>query len=192
MSNKNILDRLSSSLECSNDTELTELLGVARTTLSSWRSKSSIPIDKLSEIAKKYDLSLDYLVFNKPQVTKTEITPIDEELIFEIESCLKSKDSGLKLVTNYDAFKSPVIFIYNQVCSISNKEERLSKITEFMLIYSQAITITALNNMENVVIKDKQNTEQLDTTMDGLRKRVNNLNEDIHNIREKNLEVKNS
>jgi len=85
MDKKNILDRLSESLGCSNDTELTKLLGVARTTLSSWRSKSSIPIDKLSEIAKKYDLSLDYLVFGKKQ-DKWSSTGINLQMLEEI-SC---------------------------------------------------------------------------------------------------------
>jgi len=81
MSTQNIVDRLSNKLNCKTDKELSDLLDVRRTTLSSWRSKSSIPIEKLTEIARKYDLSLDYLVLGKVQEKKSSL---DKELLGKI------------------------------------------------------------------------------------------------------------
>ena len=68
------LDRISSYLECKNDTELAKQLGIARTTLSSWRRRGSVPTDTLCEFAQEHGVSLDYLLIGRG-VPKVESAP---------------------------------------------------------------------------------------------------------------------
>lgn len=78
----NLLDRLATALNCKTDTELSEALGVARTTLSSWRSRGTIPIEKLCEVSKAKNISLNWLLLGKGSTTlePDENPAVDAEL----------------------------------------------------------------------------------------------------------------
>jgi len=71
-----VLGRLAQILEVKNDTELAEALSVARTTLSSWRARDSIPYAECVDVALRNDTSLDYVLLG----SEAESDGIEEEL----------------------------------------------------------------------------------------------------------------
>jgi len=153
MSQLNILDRLCESLECSNDTELSKVFGVARTTLGSWRARGSIPIEKVCDIAEKNNLSLDYLYFGKQQ-EKKQSADIDIQMLgtitFEFE-----------LIYDYLVKNNPVakwLWLHNEdpeiaksVAYPSNEElnilltnlyEKNVKVSKILKVYNKVIRIS--------------------------------------------------
>lgn len=57
-----ILDRLKQALACRNDSALAVRLGVAKTTLSNWRSRDSFPYTMAVQLAEELGLSLDWVL----------------------------------------------------------------------------------------------------------------------------------
>lgn len=60
-----ILDRLRGAYGAATETELARILGVPQTTLSSWKSRHSIPLSVLIFRAAELDISLDWLIFGR-------------------------------------------------------------------------------------------------------------------------------
>ncbi len=59
-----ILDRLSSTLEVENDSQLARAIGERRSTVGNWRNRN-LPAATIIEIAGQHDISLDYLFYGK-------------------------------------------------------------------------------------------------------------------------------
>lgn len=57
---KLIISRIKSAYNLKSDTELADFLGIPPTTLSSWKARNSIDLDKL--YAKCVDINWDYLI----------------------------------------------------------------------------------------------------------------------------------
>lgn len=155
MDKKNILDRLSDCLDCSNDTELTKVLDVPKTTLSYWRSKSSIPIDKLTDIATKFDLSLDYLVLGKQSGAKQAIdTSLLAEIAFEFEIVHKAVIEKIGV--------AQWMWFYDSMPEEAEKESRPTdeQISEVLQsINSRAELATIIGGIYNNV-KDESNKQE--------------------------------
>ena len=60
-----VIDRLSQVLDCKNDTELSKRLKVGRTTISSWRSRQSVPYSECVDVALSEGFFLDYLILGR-------------------------------------------------------------------------------------------------------------------------------
>ena len=52
-----------------SDAELAEVLGVPKTTISSWRNRNAIPSEWLIKFSSIYNVSLDEIVFGEPQLS---------------------------------------------------------------------------------------------------------------------------
>ncbi len=57
-----IIERLREAYGAANETDLARAMGVPQSTLSSWKSRGSIPISALLVQAGKLDISLDWLI----------------------------------------------------------------------------------------------------------------------------------
>jgi len=60
-----ILNRLRKFLNVRTDKELTKILNISYSTLDTWKNRDKIPEKRLTEIAHKYNLSLDWLLTGK-------------------------------------------------------------------------------------------------------------------------------
>lgn len=158
MDKKNILDRLSVSLGCSNDTELSKAIDVARATLGTWRSRGTIPIDKVCKIAEKHNLSLDYLYFGKTQ----SATPHKPDgwhpgfygyLLGKILDKL-SKNERLESYPLSDLGEI-ALFIYNQIDVEAVYSEQLKRVDEIILWFVRCVFSTAS------IESDKNNSSEI-------------------------------
>lgn len=95
---KEVLKRLSSALNTNSDVELANSLGVAKNTVSSWRSRNKIPYEKLVEVSVQHGISLDFLVLGCGEKSRLTI----EELMH-----LKTMDDQL-LKYIWDKMESPL------------------------------------------------------------------------------------
>ncbi|MBI1208371.1 MAG: hypothetical protein GC191_13935 [Azospirillum sp.] len=57
-----ILERMKPEADAQNDTELAQKLGVPRPTLTSWRKRGSVPLEKCLEFADRHLISLQWLL----------------------------------------------------------------------------------------------------------------------------------
>lgn len=59
---EDILVRLAKVLAVNTDTELAKALGTTSSTVSSWKARESVPYAKCVEIARQFNISLDWLL----------------------------------------------------------------------------------------------------------------------------------
>jgi transcriptional regulator with XRE-family HTH domain len=57
-----VLDRFKDALDLRTDTDLASILGISKSTLSNWRLRNSIPLNKLRKACKKYGIPMDFLL----------------------------------------------------------------------------------------------------------------------------------
>lgn len=62
-----IIERMKRAYEVSSDAELAEHMEIAKTTISSWRRRNSIPLDACLKAALETFLSLDELITGRPR-----------------------------------------------------------------------------------------------------------------------------
>jgi len=80
-----IFTRLYDKIGISKDSEFCKKYKIASSTLSSWRNRDSIPFEKILEITQNEELSLDYILNGKKEIStnidyKSEIINTLEEL----------------------------------------------------------------------------------------------------------------
>lgn len=128
---ENVLSRLSIVLGVKTDTELAKALGTTSSTISSWKTRESIPYAKCVELAEAKDISLDWLLTGVGQIyrdqpaTETAITSgtglpprqqalldlfnaLPEERQREAFSALEDKKRLLTLEEGYKELKAVV------------------------------------------------------------------------------------
>ncbi len=67
-----VLERLCQLLDCKNDTELATALNVGRTTVSSWRTRGSIPYSECVEVAIRESVLLDWIITGREPMRLSE------------------------------------------------------------------------------------------------------------------------
>ena len=78
-----VLDRMKEAVEAKNDSELAKVIGVAKTTISSWRKRDSIPYSECVEISFRYVVRLDWLLTGRGQAYERE-TYLDGPIDYEV------------------------------------------------------------------------------------------------------------
>jgi hypothetical protein len=58
-----VINRLRQLFGVSTDLELAEKMGTGRTAPSNWRNRNSIPFELVADVARKHQVSLDWLIF---------------------------------------------------------------------------------------------------------------------------------
>lgn len=79
------LDRLASAYGCRTDAELSAKLGVSRGTLSSWRTRSSVPIKEYVELAQPGNLSIEWVLFGRGPAGIEDLEKCDAEHVAFLE-----------------------------------------------------------------------------------------------------------
>lgn len=72
-----ILKRLYSKVGIAGDTEFSQLYGIPKSTISTWKKRNSVPWEKIGEIVQNANLSLDEIIFGKnyhPQSDSPRLT----------------------------------------------------------------------------------------------------------------------
>ena len=85
-----VLDRLQEALGVSTDTELASELGVKRATLGAWRSRNSTPYAECINIAERKNISLDWLLTGKGEMSAEPSISNNSVKIFEYDVCLSA------------------------------------------------------------------------------------------------------
>lgn len=86
-----ILNRIKGWFDISTDAELADLLGVKQNTISSWRSRGSIPYKKIIAFCKKHDIDKNHFFEGDPKAEKSNLSNEISDLA-QILSDLKDKD----------------------------------------------------------------------------------------------------
>ena len=73
---RDIVDRMKSVVGVSKDVDLADHLGGARSTLSVWKKRGSIPVDECLKLAREKNISLDWLMLGRG---KAELGAVDEQ-----------------------------------------------------------------------------------------------------------------
>ena len=90
-----IIIRMKKEYNVKADTELANVLGTAKTTISSWRRRNSIPLDILVKAAVECMNSIDYIVFGSKQyISKPSIHDMDIDVRL-MELCMYKVDKNL-------------------------------------------------------------------------------------------------
>lgn len=79
--------------------ELGKKLGVTRSAVNSWEMGLSIPqLKHVIEMAKIFNTTLDGMISSSEQVTVniTELSPKEQQIIFNLVECLKEKNTENK------------------------------------------------------------------------------------------------
>ena len=79
-----ILNRLYKMLEISKDKEFSKMYDIKPSTISSWKKRSSIPYELITEIAQKENFSLDYIFKGIEDIENEEIKEKTNKSIDEI------------------------------------------------------------------------------------------------------------
>lgn len=111
-----ILNRIKGWFDISTDAELADLLGVKQNTISSWRSRGSIPYKKIIAFCKKHDINKDHFFEDEP---KEETSSLSSEIsdLAQILSDLKNKD-----LTRFNLMKS-LLNDYREILNCSHSKE---------------------------------------------------------------------
>lgn len=77
---RDIVDRMKSVIGVSKDVDLADHLGGARSTLSVWKKRGSIPVDECIRIATEKNISLDWLMLGRgePQLAQSGLEACSE------------------------------------------------------------------------------------------------------------------
>ena len=76
-----IIERLKERLKVKSDKEFAKKIGVSQSTLSSWRSRQSIPLTYIIGLAKALKVSTDWIFFGEPIQIKVEASEMDEAVM---------------------------------------------------------------------------------------------------------------
>lgn len=76
-----IIERLKERMKVTSDKEFAQKMGVSQSTLSSWRSRQSIPLTYIIAIAKALKVSTDWIFFGEPIQIKVEASEMDEAVM---------------------------------------------------------------------------------------------------------------
>ena len=76
-----VLKRLSKILKTSSDEGLAKELGVAKNTISSWRTRNKIPFEQVVEISLNQKVSLDFLVLGGRSLVLDESKLVDLKMV---------------------------------------------------------------------------------------------------------------
>lgn len=76
-----IIERLKERFKVKSDKEFAQRIGVSQSTLSSWRSRQSIPLTYIIGIAKALKVSTDWIFFGEPIQIKVEASEMDEAVM---------------------------------------------------------------------------------------------------------------
>ncbi|MCQ8103268.1 helix-turn-helix domain containing protein [Methylomonas sp. SURF-2] len=74
----NVIDRLALIFEAKNDSDLCKYLGLARTTLSTWRGRDSVPYAICVQIAQEKGISLDWLLAGEGPMYRNQVAEVSE------------------------------------------------------------------------------------------------------------------
>lgn len=144
MSLEKVLERLATVTGAHNDAELARALNSSRQSLSKWRSRGSIPYEKLHSFAEENGASLDYLLLGK-EVDGGENGGIDKAVFDEVWAALKSNKSEMRAL-NGDALLPHAVHIYNQAIHVLDAATRARVIDgAIMLLNSLQLSHSAEN-----------------------------------------------
>jgi DNA-binding XRE family transcriptional regulator len=79
-----VIDRMKEAVDAKNDSDLAKLIGVAKTTISSWRKRNSVPYRECVDISFRYAQRLDWLLTGRGKAYELEgfrNGPIDYEVM---------------------------------------------------------------------------------------------------------------
>ena len=144
-----ILDRIIKLKGLKNDKELAKLFSVAPNTISSWRSRGSIPYEKIIAFCVQEGFSLDY-------VFPGEGSPFNRDAKFVADVSYGTYTSNPISDEEYELIKA-----VRELDPISRKGVYLSAITQF----NEAMR-------EKNIRKDKRKKEILDKTIKVLTKAI--------------------
>lgn len=122
MSLEKVLERLAAVTGAHNDAELARALNSSRQSLSKWRSRGSIPYEKLHSFAEENGASLDYLLLGK-EVDGGGNGGIDKAVFDEVWAALKSDRSEMRALSS-DALLPQAVHIYNQAIHVQDDAAR--------------------------------------------------------------------
>ena len=87
-----ILDSIMHIKSIPTDAKLSKLLGVAPSTVTSWRKRNAVPFMKIFELCESENLSLDYVFFGNDNTVNSHSNPEVEELVGMARHVLESGD----------------------------------------------------------------------------------------------------
>lgn len=117
---KEVLDRLRIVCGVNNDSDLCKSLKLPRTTISTWRSRNSVPYSLCVDLALKHGISLDWLLTGQEPMHRNQIYAMQEETLSKLHESLLSMFDAL----NEDQKR--------EVLSGVKEKERLNKLEEMM------------------------------------------------------------
>jgi len=121
MSLEKVLERLAHLTGAGSDAELARTLDVSRQSLSKWRSRGSIPYEKLQDFAEEHGHSLDYLLMGKEP--EKAVPEISEEVFHQVWGALRADNCQLSQLKG-DLLLEQAILIYNQVIQVTDPVAR--------------------------------------------------------------------
>jgi len=117
---KDVINRLKKVANLDSNIQLAHILNVSYNTLNTWIKRGKIPQEYLLEFSKSYDVSLDYILFNKTQNRTTNndnITLFNDNYTFKYFGTYDSKlniENGKELILNKEYIHSNAYYLLNK------------------------------------------------------------------------------
>lgn len=120
-----VLDRLHVVFDVKNDSQLSDLIGIARATVGNWRSRNSVPYPFCVETADAKGISLDWLLMGEGPMLRTTGGLGDPVLNQEEKAFLASlndlDDAGRRAVLDYTQERRANLLIRKRLDELEKK-----------------------------------------------------------------------
>lgn len=98
-----VLTRLHTFFGITKDSELSELMGEGRSTISAWRTRGTIPYQQIAELSRKYDLNVYWALYGEEPMHKSELS-LDRDY-----TSVAKYDLKVSAGTGYEILNSQVV-----------------------------------------------------------------------------------
>lgn len=99
---EDVISRLKFVFSAKTDTELADSMGIAKTTLSSWKQRGSIPYAECVSVAKAREISLDWLLLGRGRVVPIHSIEISDSLVESEREHIKNISNNLLKTKSYE------------------------------------------------------------------------------------------
>lgn len=109
---EDVLRRLKSVVGAENDHQLARKIGIAQTTVSTWRKRQKIPYEVCTNIARRYNKPLDWMLFGEAAVSLDAMPEYGFIALDFFGSCWRAAEEIVKIAPNMD-IRLAAALLYN-------------------------------------------------------------------------------
>jgi hypothetical protein len=134
-----VIERMKEAAEVTKDTDLAKLLGLPKTTLSSWRQRNSVPYAECVRMSYMERVSIDWLLTGRDETPTPGLYdgPIDTELLSVLLYDVLSRQIGSSIADDFERARFMARYLvqsYNRQKAVLDETTRLHGVPQKALL----------------------------------------------------------